>query len=532
MINDRAPDDLPRAEKPTIRILLYTDDPKVTDDTNKDWGLGLMIDHLNARPPAFANLCVELINRNAGGGTPSKHKLYPELISKYDQIWFFGIHQTNRRNFTLGVLRGGPESELDDKEVAALAEWMRAGKKEGMRGGGVLMTGDHANEPPSDAVNPVGNPPGSTGSGRKHFLGLGRALGHRVPRAGLLRKWKGPPTSFKDDSYNTLVLSFGTNVDDGALEIDPVPQQLILQTFDEKGNPVQGGYSHPLFLYKPGRSIQLFPDHPHEGAVVFPKKFDKRVWPVRKGVQPKPLVVAHGIDKRNAQLLKIVAAYNGDCAEVGRIVADSTWHHYFNVNLESFRSPGDEDSPTDIIGQYYANLALWLSPRKARYEMAHAMIHQLAHHPVILEEAGLSDRQASEEQKTVEALNVGRMAFDLVSREASPCEIHELVQALIPEVGCGLFETLYLPDRASTLSYLPSKELLLGRAVNLYRRKMAAVESSGGKLKGMHAVLDEVVADGFKQTRDLHLHQLSQATTMASDFNDELLRKEKEDGIL
>jgi hypothetical protein len=55
----------------------------------------------------------------------------------------------------------------------------------------------------------------------------------------------------------------------------------------------------------------------------------------------------------------IVIAYDGSIAGVGRIVADSTWHHHMNVNLKGF-PPGD--SMIAQFARFYVNLAVWLSP--------------------------------------------------------------------------------------------------------------------------------------------------------------------------
>jgi hypothetical protein len=515
-VPSRSLQDLSSANEPTLRILLYTDDPDVADETT-GWSLSRMTAHIKARPPAFAKLCIDLINRNSGTEQRADNKLYPELISKYHQIWFFGTHQINRKNFSLGVLRGGPDSELDDEEVAALRNWMKIGSEKGRNGGGVLMTGDHANEPPDDAIPFEDDPSPDTPSDHEHFLGLGRALGHRVPRAGRLRKWKGPPTRFKEDSFNSQVLTTGTDPDSIGLHSDPVPQQLILRTFNSLGEPLQNGQPHPLFLYMPDRWIQVFPDHAHEGSVVIPRKLGERTWPKGKHIQPKPRVVAHGVDKRNARILNIVAAYNGDSAGVGRIVADSTWHHYFNVNLNLFRPPGEEDSPADQIGQFYANLAIWLSPYNIRSEMTSAMIHFLAHDPTIFEVAGPPVQNPSSEEKMLEALTIGRLAFALLSELASPCEIHELLQTLIYKPDSAKYETVYLPDSASTLTYLPSKELLLGYAVSRYRRKVAIIESSGNEFDAQDQMRD-VLDDSFKEAVELQDKLLSLTTTQILNF--------------
>jgi hypothetical protein len=506
-------------ELPTIKILLYTDDPiEVMESLVKEWGLGRMIGHLLAHAPSFANLCIKLLSRNPDDQNHAGVKLDPEMLAEYDEVWFFGIHQVNRDNFTLGVLRGGPESELDDDEVAALNDWM---KVKGFKGGGVLMTGDHAEEPPPDARLSVQSPVRSTDSGHEHFLGLGRALGYRVPRAGLLRKWEGPPTRFKEDSFNTQVFTLGTDPDDPGFQDDSVPQQLIIQHFDAYGNPAPEGDAHPLFFYKPGSIIQVFPDHAHEGAVVVPDddELDECIWPKgNNSVQPRPRVVAYGIDKRNARLLNIVAAYDGDCVGVGRIVADSTWHHYFNTNLNRFRPPGDDGSPADQIGRYYGNLAIWLAPRKKRYKMARAMISQLATHPVILEEGGIGAQGVNDEQKLIETLKLGKSALSVVSGAASPCEIHELLNALIPADYCGIFETLHLPDKASTMSPLPSKELFLGTIVNQYRQEIAKLESSRGDAGQREKVISEVVAASFKEAANMQARWVALITSAAQSF--------------
>lgn len=513
------------AELPTIKILLYTDDPRVKKGAGAPWGFGLMLNHLQAHAPAFARLSFTYLNRNED---PS-NKLYCETIKDFDQIWFFGVHQVSRDNFSLGFLRGGPDSELEEEEVTALEKWMCANKENDFKAGGVLMTGDHADRKPTDAkATDEGvrcHPDAKTDSKKEEFLGLGRALGRCVPRAGLLRKWEGPPTARKKDSFNTQVLVFGTDPDNSGLQRDTTPQQLILRTFNHKGKPSRAGQPHPLFFYRQGLAIQVFPDHMHEGAVIIPKCLDETVWPKIKGRQPKPRVVAYGIDKRNARRLKLVAAYNGDGTNAGRIVADSTWHHYFNVNLNSFLAPGEQDSFANQIGQYYANLALWLSPRSRRHEMARAMLDLLAHDPVILEEViGYKFPEGDEHQQIADALQIGATAFNTLSELASPCEIHELLQALIPEDYSEYFETLYLPDKCSGMSYLPSKEMFLGCLITLYCGQMVKVESSG--LVAAAAQRKSVIVDtaerAFMVTLKLHAKRLALAATVAQSFFDSL----------
>src|ERR1051326_4669149 len=193
-------------ERPTIKILLYTDAPfDVVKEPVGDFGLGRMIALLKAHAPAFADLCVKWESRYPRGSTHADNKIHvllrreqEETGQPFDQIWFFGLHQVNKKNFDPRLGGGGPESELDADEVKALRAWMG-------QGGGVLMTGDHANLRPEDALEPDPNPPCPYRFGNPPFAGLGRALGRCVQRAGEMRDWDGPPTAREEDSNDTEV---------------------------------------------------------------------------------------------------------------------------------------------------------------------------------------------------------------------------------------------------------------------------------------------------------------------------------------
>jgi hypothetical protein len=491
--NERLP--LLHDAKPIIKILLYTDEPSAFRDDQGLCDLGTMIAHLRAHAPTFARLDIKWMSRNSSDKNHADHKLDAAMLKEYDEVWFFGLHQMSREKFSLIVLKGGPHSELDEDEVKALDNWMKREGEDGARGGGVLMTGDHANPRPKAGSPDEGDR--CPDIPEEEFLGLGRALGRHVPRARWLRKWEGAPTACPKNSFNTQVFVTGGNPDDSQLELDVRPQELILKKFDALGNPTSEGYPHPLFFYKGGKYIEVFPDHAHEGAVILPDAFDEDEWPKPKGVQPKPQIVAYGTDKRNLQPLKILAAYNGDCAGVGRIVADSTWHHYLNLNLLSFGSPSQEGTAADQIGQFYANLAVWLSPLSVRREMSHLMFRWLVNNLLIWEELGQ------------ESLDVGRTAYALLSQVASPCEIHELLMAAIPDDYCDQFETLCLPERGFPLTPVPSRELILGCIIESYQQDISRIEAAGGDLSQLD--IGRVTKSGFERAFTLHASKLMQA---------------------
>jgi len=465
-----------RLKRPMIKILLYTDarDDIVQEPVGK-FGLGRMIELLHAHGPAFAELCVKWESRYPKRSSRAENRIHVVMKREveqtgypFDQIWFFGGHLVNKKKFDPGIGGGGPESELDFDEVNALRAWMDMG-------GGVLMTGDHANERPDDELPLDPNPPCPHPDEKKRFAGLGRALGRCVPRAGELRDWDGPPTAREEDSNNTQVTPFIRCGETFPAQIlfqrDRVPQQLIVPTFNEKGKPALGGQPHPLFFYREGcGSIQFFPDHLHEGEVVIPDSFPEAVWPKNAATnfQPLPRVVAYGLDKRCGNKIKLLAAYDGSAAGVGRVVADSTWHHYFNINLSGFTQPTGPGSPIDQIGQFYGNLAVWLSPTIKRFEMAEAMFRCLAHDPEVLEELG-----PAKKAKITDRRRAGAAARESLSRVSSPCEVHELLQMTIPKYYHHLerFETLYFPERGYNLTSLPSQDLLLGCIIKRFRHE-------------------------------------------------------------
>jgi hypothetical protein len=474
---------------PTIKILLYTDDPDdvTPEDSRKDFGLVKMLEHLKAREPAFANFCIKWVSRNSSNQTHADQKLDDVLERErktghpFEEIWFFGLHQANKKKVSFGVFRGGPESELTENEVSALRLWMEARGGDKTVGGGILMAGDHNHPRPKDTT-PSTNP-SCPGSAAEAFLGRGRAIGRCVPRAGLLRKWEGEPTNRSQDSHNTIVNS--------GLQTDKFPQELILINVDANGNPYPSGQPHPIFSFKADRWIKFFPDHSHEGEVFEPKNFDDELWPK----QIRPHVVARGTDRLHAQLVDLVVTYNGDLADVGRIVADSSWHHYFNINVRPFSHPAPEGSPADQIGQFYANLAIWLAPRRSRINMALAMLWRLANSTALMEPLG-------------DVWNIGREASSILLQVGSTCEIHEMIQAMVP----ARYGMLSFATEGAILSHLPPQELLLGCVLDSYHNEMIREETSEESYVPLG--VNKVIELGFNRALKEHASRLE---VMASE---------------
>lgn len=249
--------------KPTVSVLFYTDDEGVNLDADVDnilneFGVRILQDLIVGDESDVADFQITLLNRHVPAH--ASNKLTSTVLANYDEVWFFGTLQANTPS--------QPANELTDSEVAALADWMRTG--------GVLMAGDHSDPKPNDADSHLND-----------LLSLGRAIGHRVPRAGALRRWEGGPPRSGGDNYNTQVptpeMPIGV-IDTLGPQEDEWPQQLLLKTYSPpSGGPLDPGVPygrrvHRLFC---GRTapITVFPDHMHEGHLLLPSTLPADTWP-------------------------------------------------------------------------------------------------------------------------------------------------------------------------------------------------------------------------------------------------------------
>jgi hypothetical protein len=395
-----------------IRILFYTDlyhrdDPsqdftlEPADPFVSTFGLSILKNLILKYKPRTVDVEVSLINRN--NPRHAAQKLTGKLLSHYDELWVFGYYQANFRpegTSEFSARYGGPYNELDDDEVAALREWMKCG--------GVLIMGDHAEKKQQsghDTKLPC-------------YLGLGRALGYRIPRAGQMRSWDGPPTIEPENSFNTQSPGGIDNLDDLRLQSDSEPQHIYL--LSSRNAPHK---PHALFYGGPAKRIQVFPDHAHEGKLVIPDLLCED-WPDRS---PKPYVVAWGVDNRfdSPHFSPLVSVYNGDSVKVGRIVADSTWHHYININLrclptECCSHANCRAATLDKISLYYSNLVFWLAPKCIRDKVKQSLLRWVAFNPQVAEVA------------TGDYLLVGKTAKVVIDSQLAPCEILELSHLTIP----------------------------------------------------------------------------------------------------
>jgi hypothetical protein len=284
----------------------------------------------------------------------------------YDEIWLFGVADT-----------GGTANPMTDSELVALTKFMNGG-------GGVFATGDHAD--------------------------LGVELNGRVPRVRSMRKWyfpgpgplgePGAPPPIGSTRIETTQRGAGetfTHFDD---QSDDIPQPLNLRWYANTSSRfILSLYPHPVMCGVKG-PITVAPDHMHEGEVIEPWDLNAtltfggqnfveypadglgRKWPpqiiawgqvlAETNTSTENAHVGDPTDVATPRSFGVVGAYDGQRVGVGRVVVDSTWHHFFDINLIGdpiapfpktlgFKASASGQAALAEIENYYRNIAFWIA---------------------------------------------------------------------------------------------------------------------------------------------------------------------------
>lgn len=316
----------------------------------------------------------------------------------YDELWLFGVASSTLD----GPYRDPSGYALTAAELEYVQQFMDAG-------GGVFATGDHDD--------------------------LGRDLCGLIPRVRSMRRWqfdyvaaKADYTGYDESSDDSPPVMgpyrHSTTVQDaqGHYEFDnqsdDVPQTIRPEiTTLISGTPyvrLTERYPHPLLCGMDG-VIDVLPDHMHEGQCQVPSDLTakytsggklKDEYPSFWGQPLAPQVVAWSdIVGRGAQggfndpgksfgfddneplysdTAGAIAAWDGQLVNAGRVVVDSTFHHFFNVNIvgvgDDLKHPWTaDDGQAKLLGlknstspqgqaaykhirQYWRNIARWLAP--------------------------------------------------------------------------------------------------------------------------------------------------------------------------
>ena len=404
-------------------------------NNNLHFGLSRFIETLTQTVPHFTRLFVTKAHREP---SDQLNSVYPHAfsfgadiqgfkfdtpgldLSIYDVIFLFGV-------------AGDQETDalISDTELVALTAFMDGG-------GGVFATGDHED--------------------------LGAPLNGRIPRVRSMRKWynsSGAPSGLGADRIETTQpdprhdpfypgqVSFDNQSDD-------IPQPITLRWYGQHWNWLNDcKYPHPLLCGTSG-PILVMPDHMHEGEVIEPinTEADPTEYPISPdGTRPLPEIVAWGRSLHEIshttehhtvgdsaaipRLFGVVGAYDGHRAGIGRVAVDSTWHHFFDINLIgdpevprlSLKNQGFLASSEGLrvlaeISTYHRNLATWLarSTTQARI-FATAAWYALNRQPLAM----IVNPRRNYSQ--ADLVSIGTLALRTLSEVSPPCV---LLVALIP----------------------------------------------------------------------------------------------------
>jgi hypothetical protein len=369
-------------------------------------------------------------------------------IDNCDQLWLFGSLASN--------------SPLSTEELKLIATFMN-------NGGGVFATGDH---------------------GR-----LGEGMGAELPRIRHMRDWSSIPMGTEagpkaQERINTTTNPGANTIHEFDDQSDYFPQRIYP---NYRVTWAQGNWSasvHPLLRlpWTPpqqsspadlaaGMDIDVLPDHPHEsvcfevsqtanfqalgsswsrpglGFKEFPLGRDGFVGAeiVAYAVSAAPSIIYGSIHKPpvKPRMFAVISAYDGHQANAytgmrtkpGRIVCDSTWHHFINLNIDGGNTGRNglgyildgkwTPSPAcNRIFRYYQNIVAWLQPNDRQTCQVYGILLVLRFHALLIEELTDAHRFADPGQFEI----LGRTAMQLIDAELGAGAAGDALRAA---VGCS-----------------------------------------------------------------------------------------------
>lgn len=433
-----------------VRILLVADSFLYFSD--EDFGLSDLIDILSVPPGPYVRFEITVAHRadvsdaQAGIGNPKVKRSIENFsfenpshftLDMYDEVWLFGA-LTSEQNPANGQWSNKPT----ERELRLLTEFMN-------QGGGVFATGDHGS--------------------------LGSALCGHVPRVRSMRQWfstpgpLGEPVSTHMTNGNRRdtnrpgyngVFEFNDQSDDIPQIIEWTPYTRRISLLREIVFP------HPL-LCSPRGIITVMPDHPHEGECIEAFETNRTFTldgqnfpeypPGVSGGQPLPQLIAKsrvlagnahpGKLATSAAVFGSISVYDGSAANVGRVVCDSTWHHFININLTGKMGlpPGDPKSigfltpsgtaPYEEIKTYFRNIAVWIAPDRLRRCMRNGGIWLVVWQDRLLESLTSGVPTSLSKIPWADLLLIGRGARDALGNFAGQCQMEQwAVDILEPRI--------------------------------------------------------------------------------------------------
>lgn len=484
-----------------VKILIVTDG--ATFDTASGFGLGIMLrDAFNVGVPSgtplpteypdYARFEFSLQTRSPLPSTDpgfSGFSFSDASLAGFHEVWLFGVSTTS--------------PYLQGTELAALNKFMNES------GGGVLAMGDHED------------------------LGLG--LCGNVPRVKSMRKWwydlplppgeQRAPDSTDLTRNDTVQLIPPANSDPGvAGQSDGLPQTIYpnYRFGHHWWYPRRRfRYPHPV-LCGPRGAITVFPDHAHEGDCIVPPVLNAAEYP--GGVAPE--VIARGrnvvgrtkggytvVEPREFGLL---GAYDGHlpAANVGRVLVDSTWHHWFNINLTGLDAPPHSTAYKDILA-YFRNVAVWLAPKERQNRM------RLTGQLIVLFSTSMIERTLTIRELRPELFYpIGVEARDALGRIAPLCQVNiwliHFLSPLLPKVIDRVMRINPKEVPGEWEAYALDRMLMSALGGAMSSLAVAARKSGYREGDSVIEAADKIAAEGMRAGIDFAMKYLAENAKRAS----------------
>lgn len=523
--------------KPIVRVLLVTDDwPGVVNGGFLPWGaqstadatgpnsrefhLGEFLKVLTQTTWVGFDVDITTAHRTPFGtqGTPATimaDRGADVVNFRFNQPFLVKGQTRTLADYDMALLfaiESGDPNPAFAPEAEAIAQFME-------HGGGFFATGDHAN--------------------------LGAPLCGIIPRVRSMRRWWSgsgpngeppapPPLGAARHDTTQPGLDGVTHFEDQSDEV----AQPITPTWYGAGLSIRQGYvahkyvPHPL-LCSPQGAITWLPDHMHEGTCEVPANLHGtftlagqvvREYPdytptnAPQGYVPAPLepeVVATGQVKKNRtspaldlehtggtvptneMTFGVIGAWDGHRVGKGRVVVDSTWHHFFDINLtgdrylendnlgpqhaqklHGFYVPNSQGvrepaQPYKMIQWYFRNLIYWLIPAGRHHTILWQVLGDVMKRPRLLEELG-----GIREYKTYtleHLLYFGQLAEEYLSQARGACATY-IIKVILFRPTIPWWEWIQqVEDVWDPLIRVPNKQVF----VELQRDIMAGALGAG-----------------------------------------------------
>jgi hypothetical protein len=461
----------------TRKILFVTDDDG-SYSPNHRFGLTELIKTLETTTDFFVNFRVTKAHRGintqysitADSGMEGFRFTNLSKIEEYDQIWFFGV-------LSLTTDPNSPNTTMTESELEIVARFMDGG-------GGVFATGDHEDlgQPLCGQIPRVRSmrkwdfPKNIRGkfdpdNPDKYAPEFTEDSAYGIPVIGYYRHDTLTPTPEQENAHLNII-PFENQSDDVPTTILPKIYVIDLKGHGGRFGSIQETFPHPILCSEFG-VIDVLPDHMHEGeciAVRPPKgekyltsKFsfgsyaNKEEYPINEfGEQPCPEIIANTSVSRGLKSTFVkgsdtngkpiyvtdvplaiseefgtASVYNGHVANVGRVVTDSTFHHFFNINLDGtgsnsrnnitlkgFHASDEGEQHLLKINSYFCNIAKWLSRKENQYDYIFRTLWVARWDSQIKMLPSVLDKQVKSWNYH---LYYGRSYTDILGRLVSPC---------------------------------------------------------------------------------------------------------------